>query len=42
MKIIKNFKEKIKDILSKIRIKEDNSLELHPQHNANQSGAWDW
>jgi len=37
MKIIKNVKEKIKDILSKLK-----SSELHPQHNPNQRGAWDW
>jgi len=38
MKII----EKIKDILSKLKSKKDESSELHPQHNPKENGAWDW
>jgi len=43
MKFAKRFKEKIKDILSKLKSKEVGKFQkLHPQHNPKENGSWDW
>ncbi len=43
VRFAKRFKEKIKDILSKLKFKEGvKSQKSHPQHNPKEDGAWDW